>query len=86
MKRLLFKKSDVQKFNSSNLSVLAYANNFTMWHYKAEDVSLETICSEGFFNEAHEMLRKGDMIVVNAENGNDVFWVLHNEDGKATIA
>ena len=40
--------------NSSNLSVLAYANNFTLWHYTTVDAS---VTSGGYFNGAVDMLR-----------------------------
>lgn len=34
-------------FSVRNLSVLAYANGFTLWHYKAGSTALETT-SAGF--------------------------------------
>ena len=51
---------------SKNLSVLAYANGFTLWCYttpdKAEDVS-----GASYFNLAADMLRAGDIIIANLE-------------------
>lgn len=47
----------------TDLSVLAYANNFTLWHYKTpetEDVAL----SRGYFNKASDMVRAGDLIIL----------------------
>lgn len=51
-------------YDASNLSVLAYANGFTMWHYTTSDdaPTCETI---GYFNKARDMLRVGDMIIAN---------------------
>jgi len=53
-------------FAIRNLSVLAYANGFTLWHYKAG--ADDQICVErpGFFNDAGDMLTAGDMLMVSA--------------------
>ena len=48
----------------NNLSVLAYANGFTLWHYTTDDTSIVTA---GYFNDAAEMLRTGDVIVANVD-------------------
>ncbi|MBI1425802.1 MAG: hypothetical protein GC149_20445 [Gammaproteobacteria bacterium] len=55
-------------FKSSNLSVLAYANNFTLWHYdaNADGLSIADVGKEGFFNEANDMVRVRDVIIVGA--------------------
>ncbi len=46
-----------------NLSVLAYANGFTLWHYRmSKDV--ERLCAGGRLLGADDMLRTGDLIVV----------------------
>ena len=39
-------------FNAKNLSVLAYANGFTLWHYASDDTAA-AIDSAGYFNPAH---------------------------------
>ncbi|WP_374374793.1 hypothetical protein [Dongia sp.] len=49
-------------FNAQDLSVLAYANGFTHWHYRTRD-SLEQIMS-GYFAGAAELLRAGDQITI----------------------
>lgn len=48
----------------ADLSVLAYANNFTLWHYKTEDSS---IASSDYFNNAAEMMNENDIIVANID-------------------
>jgi len=53
-------------YSNENLSVLAYSNSFTLWHYKSEDLGTEII-ADSYFDEANEMLRKGDMVLVNAD-------------------
>lgn len=51
-------------YTSSDLSVLAYANNFTLWHYTTVDAA---VTGGGYFNSAAAMLRVGDLIVVNID-------------------
>lgn len=53
-------------FSASNLSVLAYANNFTLWHYTTVDTSA-TIGGAGYFNGAVDMLRVGDLLIINID-------------------
>ena len=63
-------------FNSRDLSVLAYANGFTLWHYRtadgAEDLTAEPQpgATTHYFAGADELLREGDHIVVNLQGGN----------------
>jgi hypothetical protein len=56
-------------FSLRNLSVLAYANGFTLWHYKAGDASLAAVGAPGFFAGAEDMLVTGDMLMVSAADG-----------------
>ena len=49
---------------SSDLSVLAYANNFTLWHYTTVDYAVNTA---GYFNKAADMLRVNDLMIVNID-------------------
>ena len=51
-------------FKAADLSVLAYANNFTLWHYVTADNS---VIAAGYFNKAAEMLRVGDLIIANVD-------------------
>ena len=53
-------------FSIRNLSVLAYAQGFTLWHFKADKSLLGDIVRPGFFNDAIGMLAAGDMIHVSA--------------------
>lgn len=55
-------------YQSKNLSVLAYANGFTLWHYVTADVAA-TVDTSGYFNSAANMLRAGDIIVANVNTG-----------------
>lgn len=48
----------------SELSVLAYANNFTLWHYKTEDNS---VTSGDYFNKASDMMTENDLIIATTD-------------------
>jgi hypothetical protein len=56
-------------FSVRNLSVLAYANGFTLWHYKAVSDVLEQVGDRGFFAAASDMLTAGDIMMVSASDG-----------------
>lgn len=51
-----------------NLNVLAYANGFTLWHYTTTDTA-DTVDTAGYFNDAAEMMRVGDVILANTDTG-----------------
>lgn len=51
-------------FLPKDLSVLAYANGFTLWHYTTEDAAT-AVRATGYFNAAAHMLRVGDMVLAN---------------------
>ena len=55
-------------YKPSDLSVIAYANGFTLWHYKTED-SPAAVQEKGYFDETGDMLRIGDRIMVNMAEG-----------------
>ncbi len=53
-------------FNSKDLSVLAYANGFTLWHYTSVDPAID-VDTSGYFNDASDIVRVGDMILANTD-------------------
>ena len=56
-------------FALRNLCVLAYANGFTLWHYKVGADPLDDVAGQGFFADAADMLTAGDMIMISARDG-----------------
>ncbi len=62
-------------FAIRNLSVLAYAQGFTLWHYRARSLSLTQASADGFFTPAADMLAAGDMMLVSANDGGRVLFV-----------
>ncbi|HJQ87790.1 MAG TPA: hypothetical protein VJ820_10085, partial [Propionibacteriaceae bacterium] len=55
-------------YSPKNLSALAYANGFTLWHYKTPDLAAD-VGSAGYFNDAASMLRVGDFVFANVNTG-----------------
>ncbi len=62
-------------FAIRNLSVLAYAQGFTLWHYRATTTSLEAVRAPEFFDAAQPSIAAGDMILVTARDGGTVLFV-----------
>ncbi len=54
-----------------DLSVLGYANGFTLWHFVTDDPAPE-LQAMGYFNEAAEMFRPGDLILANVQQSPSV--------------
>ncbi len=51
-------------FKASDLSVLAYANNFTLWHYTTFD---NAVSGANYFDKAADMMRVNDLLIVNID-------------------
>ncbi len=62
-------------FALRDLSVLAYANGFTLWHYNAGKDPLDAVSGQGFFSDAADMLTTGDMIMISAHDGGRIAGV-----------
>jgi hypothetical protein len=72
-------------FAIRNLSVLAYAQGFTLWHYRAGAVSLDRVAEKGFFDDAADMFAAGDMVMVSAAEAGRVLFVSRTDSGVATV-
>ncbi len=75
-------------FESKGLSVLAYANGFTLWHYTTPDLAGE-VDTAGYFDAAADMIRVGDMILANVDTdgtpGGGIFLVSSNAGGTVDV-
>ena len=74
------------QFAIRNLSVLAYANGFTLWHYKAGKTPLAEVAADGFFSDASDMAKAGDFIIVSAPDGGRVLVVSRSDSDTVTTA
>jgi hypothetical protein len=59
-------------FALRNLSVLAYANGFTLWHYKSGSDPLTQATAKGYFADAADLLAPGDMVMLSASEGGKI--------------
>lgn len=59
-------RGQTMAYVSRDLSVLAYANGFTLWHYVSTDAAT-VVDATGYFNAACDMLRVGDIIIANVD-------------------
>jgi hypothetical protein len=71
-------------FAIRNLSVLAYAQGFTLWHYKAGAEKLAQVARGGFFNHAADMFAPGDMLMVSGTEGGRMFFVTATTESVTT--
>jgi hypothetical protein len=76
-------------FALKDLSVLAYANGFTLWHYRTADADTD-VDDADYFLEAIDMLRPGDMILANTGEGTapkgGIFRVATNDGATIDVA
>jgi hypothetical protein len=56
-------------FTIRNLSVLAYANGFTQWHYRDNSDSVLDIDCPNYFGNASDMFAVGDLIIISCDEG-----------------
>lgn len=75
-------------YDPKNLSAISYANGFTLWHYRSDDLASE-IDDSGYFNSASMMLRAGDFVFLNTGiNGlasNGLAVVNANQNGQVDV-
>ena len=64
-------------YDPRHLSVLAYANGFTLWHYRSEE-PLSRLTGDAYFGTAHDLFRTGDMMLINAADGGALVLVEAN--------
>jgi hypothetical protein len=62
-------------FTLRNLSVLAYANGFTLWHYKSGSDALSQTSREGYFSDAADLMAAGDMVMLSSAQGGQIATV-----------
>lgn len=58
-------------FQNKNLSVIAYANGFTLWHYAANE-TLAIITANGYFNDVKTLMNIGDIVIINASDSTSI--------------
>lgn len=56
-------------FKNKDMSVIAYANGFTLWHYKTnEDTVKQLIDNSKYFAKLYTLINSGDIIIANLKD------------------
>ncbi len=71
-------------FKTNNLSVLAYANGFTLWHYKTTDTKAVTMAST-YFADMSKVINANDFIFINASDQSVIAAVSAVTDTAVTL-
>ena len=75
--------------DSKNLSVLAYSNGFTLWHYKTADTK-ETVVGANYFDKVANIFNVGDLIIASVNTGVKTETIIYAvdsiEEGVVTVA
>lgn len=66
-------------FQNKNLSVIAYANGFTLWHYIAQE-PLADLTKVGYFDKVFHLSPTGDIIILNGADGTEIKVMELTED------
>ncbi|MBP9999370.1 MAG: hypothetical protein KBT14_01595 [Proteobacteria bacterium] len=72
-------------FQNKKLSVIAYANGFTLWHYAANE-TLATISASGYFNNVITLMNTGDIILINASDKTTIMAITVAENAVSVAA
>ncbi len=72
-------------FQNKNLSVIAYANGFTLWHYAASE-TMTAITTSGYFNAVKTLMNTGDMVLINASDKTSIKKIAVGDSAVTTAA
>lgn len=72
-------------FENRNMSVIAYANGFTLWHYKCDE-PLSEIMKPDFFAPIWTLYALGDIIIINADDSTCMRKIAVLDNGKVRLA
>lgn len=56
-------------FKNRNLSVLNYADGWTLWLYKNKEQTVESMQHKGFFNPVKDLMAVNDIIYIVGSDG-----------------
>lgn len=73
-------------FDDNNLTVLSYANGFTLWNYKDFHLKYQDFknCPD-FFDPVYLYMNKGDKILINLEDAYVEAIVLDSSETTKTV-
>lgn len=62
-------------FQNKNLTVIACANNVTIWLYVDHNLSIDKMEKEGFFDKVKYLMNVGDPIYLVAQDTVKHMWI-----------
>lgn len=72
-------------FKNMDMSVIAYANGWTLWHYKTQD-ELALVLNTGYFpKKIVDLMAVGDVIYVTSKGKTSQLQVLKIENCKCLL-
>lgn len=60
---------------NKSLSVIAYANGWTLWQYMDKTISIDEMEQVGFFDRVQDLMATGDVICLVAKDTVKQLWV-----------
>lgn len=72
-------------FKNKNLSVIAYANGFTLWHYATSE-TMAAITAAGYFNDVKTLMNAGDVVIINASDNTSIKKIAVSSGNLTTAA
>lgn len=57
-------------FSNKNLSVISFANGWTMWHYVDNGLPIEKL-NESFFSQVKNLMNPGDKVLISLKG----WWI-----------
>jgi hypothetical protein len=60
-----------------NLSVIGYAQGFTLWYYHDREAPLGALLAQGYFDDARDMLAPYDVLHVTTTDASATLVVSH---------
>lgn len=72
-------------YATRNLSVLAYANGFTLWHYESADEAA-ALSGFGYFDQAADLFHRGDIVIATAADGASLLTVASCDGERVQVA
>ena len=72
-------------FKNIDMSVIAYANGWTLWHYRTQDELALVLNTDYFPKKIIDLMAVGDVIYVTSKGKTSQLQVLKIENGKCLL-
>jgi hypothetical protein len=64
-------------YDGTRMTVLAYGQGFTLWHYRCGCDGIADVADPAFFEAAAGMVAPGDMLLASARDGGQILYAHH---------